>query len=92
MLYFSMKFFLKLYLCLWSGLPKFQVNRLSIEFLAILCSKGPPARKDPIFNDSAKTAVSAVLRSTPSRQQNRAAGAKLSMPFGQNFGEVLAKK
>ena len=83
-----MKFLLKLYLCLWSGLPKFQVNRLSIDCLAILCSKGPLARKHLIFNDSAKTALSAVLRS----QQNRAAGAKLSMPFGQNFGEVLAKK
>ena len=31
---------------------KFQVNPLSIKDLAVLCSKGPPARKRPVFDCS----------------------------------------
>ena len=71
---------------------KFQVNLLSIEDLTAICSKGCLAKKHQPFNDSAKSAVFAVLRSTPSRHRNRAARAKLSTTFVQKLGEVLAKK
>ena len=60
--------------------------------LTALCSKGPPAKKTRFFNIAAKTAVFAVLRSTPSRQRNRAARAKLSTAFGTKIREVLSKK
>ena len=36
---------------------KFQVNPLSIDDLAILCSKGPLAKKPPFFNEVTETAA-----------------------------------
>ena len=36
---------------------KFQVNPLNIDYLVGLCSKGPPARKPPFFNEVTETAV-----------------------------------
>ena len=39
---------------MWS---KFHVNVSSIDDLAVLCSKGPPARKPPFFNKVTETTI-----------------------------------
>ena len=73
-------------------LSKNQVNTLSTVDLAALCSKGSQARKRQISKVTAKPAVFAILRSTPSWWRNRAASTELSMPFGLKVGAVLAKR
>ena len=52
-----MKFLLKLGICVWSTWSKFQVIPLSTDNLAVLCSKSPPARKQPFFNEVTETAI-----------------------------------
>ena len=50
-------FFSKLFLRVWSTWSRFQFNPLSMDDLAVLCSKGAPAKKLPFFNEVTEAAV-----------------------------------
>ena len=55
---------------------KIQVNSLSFDDLAVLFSKGPPARKPPVFNGVTETAVFRGI------EEHASAAAKQSRLYG----------